>query len=86
MTDVINIFTKKKVDRRKTRSNQIRDRLNMLADMAHQGEYKSYCIVMMTADNEEITDYIIEPENMAQIALEMEALTEEVKDVARFGS
>lgn len=82
MTDPIDIFTKQPIDRRKKPSNLVK--LVMDRAISYMGDkpYRSIVVALVDADGMHITDYIVQPEDFAQMCVVLGALADEMSDLS----
>lgn len=83
MTDnVLDIFTKQPVDRRKKKSNLVRTVLDRMTDLAQEIPHRSVVVIMIDEHGEYITDYFVQPNDFDKTCIVLGALADEMSDLS----
>lgn len=79
--NVVDIFTKKPVDRRKKRSNQARTVLNRMLSHSDDIELRSVLIVAIDKTGEHVVDYLVEADDFSKSCVILGILSDEMSDL-----
>jgi hypothetical protein len=82
MTDVIDIFTKQPVDKRKKTSNLVKTVLDRMTQHAETQPQRSVLIVMIGENGEYITDYFVQSEDFDKSCIVLGSLADEMSDLS----
>lgn len=80
--NVVDIFTKEPIDRRKKASNQVRVVMDRMASYAEKHPQRSIMIVMIDDKGEYITDYIVQSEDFATMCVVLGSVADEMSDLS----
>jgi len=82
MTEVIDIFTKQPIDKRKKTSNLVKTVLDRMTQHAETQPQRSVLIVMIGENGEYITDYFVQSEDFDKSCIVLGSLADEMSDLS----
>lgn len=80
--NVIDMFTKEKVDRRKTPSNQIKGVFDRMISYSMECRLRSVVIVAIDENGQHVTDYLVIPEDFSKSCVVLGAISDEMSDLS----
>lgn len=80
--NVVDIFTKEPIDRRKKASNQVMLVAGRMISYAEEHPQRSIMIVMIDEKGEYITDYFVQAEDFDKSCIVLGALADEMSDLS----
>lgn len=82
MTDPIDIFTKEPIDKRRKPSNLVRMVMERMATYTGEKPYRSIVVALIDSDGQHVTDYIVQPEDFAQMCIVLGSVSDEMSDLS----
>lgn len=80
--NVVDIFTKETIDRRKKASNQVRVVMDRMVSYAEKHPQRSIMVVMIDEKGEYVTDYFVQAEDFDKSCIVLGALADEMSDLS----
>jgi len=82
MTEVIDIFTKQRIDKRKKTANLVKEVIDRMTAHAENQPQRSVLIVMIGENGEYITDYFVQSEDFDKSCIVLGSLADEMSDLS----